>query len=125
LYAFIKDQDAQKKQQAKQIIATTAAILVSVQLISEVWANIKKHQLLDEPGIRALIDSFYARYTVVDVTYRTLQEASTLREQYTLSYWDSTIIAAALESGITRLLSEDMQDGLLVRGTLIIVNPFV
>jgi predicted nucleic acid-binding protein len=34
------------------------------------------------------------------------------------------IVAAALEHGCTTLYSEDMHDGLIVEGSLHIVNPF-
>ncbi len=50
--------------------------------------------------------------------------ASWLRGKYSLSYWDSLICAAALEAGCAKLLSEDMQDGLVIDGRLEIVNPF-
>lgn len=124
LYAFIKGQDLQKEQRANQVISTTPNIQVSTQVISEVCANIIKHKLLDEDGIRALIDTFYVRHSVIDVAYTVLREATTIREEYSLSYWDSTIVAAALESGAAHLLSEDMHDGLVVRGQITIVNPF-
>jgi len=48
-----------------------------------------------------------------------------LRRRYSLSYWDSTIVAAALNSGAEVLYSEDMQHGLTVEGRLEIRNPFV
>lgn len=38
--------------------------------------------------------------------------------------YDSKIVATALTAGCTTLYSEDMQDGLVVEGTLTIVNPF-
>jgi predicted nucleic acid-binding protein len=44
--------------------------------------------------------------------------------KYSLSYWDSVIVASALETGAATLFSEDMQNGLLVNGELRIVNPF-
>lgn len=70
------------------------------------------------------IDTFYMKHTVIDVTYTVVREASHIREQVAASYWDSMIVAAALESGATYLLSEDMQDGFVIRGQLTIVNPF-
>ena len=49
--------------------------------------------------------------------------AMDLRAQYGYAFYDSTIIAAALEAGCDRLLTEDMQDGQRMEG-LTIVNPF-
>jgi len=47
-----------------------------------------------------------------------------LRLKYKFSYWDSLIIASALESGCGILYTEDMQDGQVIEDRLRIVNPF-
>ena len=46
-----------------------------------------------------------------------------VQARYGFSFYDSLIIAAALESGCTRLYSEDLQHGEQIEG-LIIENPF-
>lgn len=61
---------------------------------------------------------------MLDLQRSTLFAASDLRDRYSLSYWDSVIVASALETGAEILYSEDMQDGLLVNNQLRIVNPF-
>ena len=43
---------------------------------------------------------------------------------YRFSFYDSLIVAAALETGCSRLYSEDMQHGQQIRG-LTVENPFV
>ncbi|HLX09888.1 MAG TPA: PIN domain-containing protein [Thermoanaerobaculia bacterium] len=47
-----------------------------------------------------------------------------LQERYSFGFYDALIVAAAIESGCTRLWSEDMQDGFRV-DRLTIRNPFV
>ena len=61
---------------------------------------------------------------MVSLDLLVVKNASSLRQQYSFSFWDSLIIASALEAGVTLLYSEDMQDGILVAGTLEIINPF-
>ena len=46
-----------------------------------------------------------------------------VQERYRFSFYDSLIVAAALEAGCARLLSEDLQHGQLIDG-LTIENPF-
>lgn len=46
-----------------------------------------------------------------------------VQARYGFSFYDSLIIAAALESGCTRLYSEDLQHGQQIEG-MIIENPF-
>ena len=46
-----------------------------------------------------------------------------LQSRFGFSFYDSLIVAAALEAGCTRLLTEDLQDGQQIEG-LTIENPF-
>lgn len=46
-----------------------------------------------------------------------------LQARLGISFYDSLIVAAALEAGCTRLLTEDLQDGQQIEG-LAIENPF-
>ena len=46
-----------------------------------------------------------------------------VRARYGFSFYDSLIVAAALEAGCSRLYTEDLQDGQRI-GELTIVNPF-
>jgi len=47
-----------------------------------------------------------------------------IQERYGFSFYDSLIVAAALEGGCTRLLSEDMQHGQQIE-ELRVENPFL
>ena len=47
-----------------------------------------------------------------------------IQERYGFSFYDSLIVAAALEGGCARLLSEDMQHGQQIEG-LRVENPFL
>ena len=49
--------------------------------------------------------------------------ASSIRQDYHFSYWDSLIVVSALRSGCKMLYSEDMQHGLNIYNQLQIVNP--
>jgi len=47
-----------------------------------------------------------------------------VQERYQFSFYDALIVAAALEGGCARLLSEDLQHGQRIDG-LTITNPFL
>jgi len=53
----------------------------------------------------------------------TFIEQNSTKEKHNISYWDSLVVASALESGCIKLYSEDMQDGLVIDGVLNIINP--
>jgi predicted nucleic acid-binding protein len=63
--------------------------------------------------------------TVELVTLPTVHVALDIRERYGFSWYDSLIVAAALESNCDLLYSEDMQHGQIIEGRLSIVNPFL
>ena len=50
--------------------------------------------------------------------------ASSIREKYSFSFWDSIIIGSALFSECGMLITEDMQNGLIVNNKLLIKNIF-
>jgi predicted nucleic acid-binding protein len=54
----------------------------------------------------------------------TVINACKIAERYKFSFYDSLIIAAALESNCSILYSEDLHNGQLINGSLRIVNPF-
>lgn len=123
LYAFIRSDDGVKSATAKQLI-DASRIVVSFQVINELCVNLLKKTELLEPAIADVIASFYRRYEVVESSSEILLRASDLRSRYSFSYWDSLIVAAAIQAEVKTLYTEDMQNGLLVDKTLKIVNPF-
>jgi predicted nucleic acid-binding protein len=124
LYAFVEGDDLRKSARAKSLLEASQAIIVSPQVINEVCINLIKKAQFSEPQVQQLIESFYAKYVVVEVSKALLLMASALQEQYAVSFWDSTIVASALHAGASVLYSEDMQDGLVVENRMRIINPF-
>jgi predicted nucleic acid-binding protein len=125
LYAFISGQDSVKAHKAQALIAATQPLFLSTQVINEVCTNLIRKEHTPESDIRDFIDDFYALYHVVDLNHAQLIAASDLRTRYSLSYWDSLIIASALQSGVPTLYSEDMQNHLVIDQKIRIVNPFL
>lgn len=63
--------------------------------------------------------------TVVTISDILQIKAIDLHFRYQFSFYDSLIVAAALEADCTVLYSEDMQHGFVVDNSLQIINPFV
>jgi predicted nucleic acid-binding protein len=57
-------------------------------------------------------------------TVASFQTSFDLRSRFSLSHWDSMLLAACKEAGVDTLYSEDMSSG-TDYGGLVIVNPFV
>ncbi len=123
LYAFIESGDGKKSARARQTMKLVAPV-VSTQVIHEVCVNLIKKAGFSEEQIRGLVTDFYQKYPVIEIDQTLILHASRLREHYGFSYWDSLIVAGALEAGVEWLYSEDMQNNLKVNGRLTIFNPF-
>lgn len=125
LYAFLETEAGTSKQQIARSLIDREGVAVSTQVINEVCVNLIKKGLLDEAEIQQLVQDFYEGCQVIELSRQILMNASELRQRYNFSFWDSLIIACALEASIDTLYSEDMQNGLIVSECLRIVNPFV
>jgi len=115
---------------AKQAVATsllsslTEAILVW-QVACEYIAASRKLEKFGCDRAQALADVTDMReaWETVLPTWSVMDRATQLLTKYQLSFWDAMIIAACLESGVTRLYSEDFATSAQAEG-LEIVNPF-
>jgi predicted nucleic acid-binding protein len=123
IYAFVDAQDTTKTQRARAIIRREQMIALSTQVINEITNNLLRKYHATEDVIQRLVRTMYRKYQVYTFTEDLLLHASRLRTTYHLSFWDSTIVASALESGATILYSEDMHDSLIVNQQLLIKNP--
>jgi len=123
LYALIKSDEA-KYQKALGLITGEQSICSSVQVANEISVNLMRKAGKDHTYIQIFLADFTASYPVLSQEKEDLLTAASLRLDYSLSYWDSLIIAAALRADCNVLYSEDMQHHLKIRGCLLVVNPF-
>lgn len=127
IYAATQSQDNPpdpRHKTARQLITQIQPCL-SVQVINEVTINLLRKFSFSEAKIRSLVRSFYKNYTVFPLDADTFLQASTMREAYQLSFWDSLIVSSALQHQCDLLYSEDMQNGLVIENQLQIHNPFI
>ena len=124
LYLFL-EKGSRKSLIAKQYIEKSVLnnqIVISWQVINEISVNLLKKGFTEQQ-VLSIVEWLYRIATIQDFTQKMLLKASSLREQYSISYWDSLIVAAALEANCQLLYSEDMQDGLKIK-SLTIRNIF-
>ena len=97
-------------------------IIISYQVVNEVCCVLKKKKYT-EPEIRIVANDMIGLCEVWGYSDEMIYLASELREKYSLSYWDSHVVASGLVSQCVVLASEDMQDGLKIYG-MVIKNIF-
>ncbi len=124
LYAYSVDEPLKQSAAIGVIDKFDNSAIISIQVINEI-ANIllKKFKLSPEDVENVLLE-LNSAFNIVDFNIATQIKALRLKTKYNLQYYDSLIIATAIENNCTTLYSEDMQDGLIIEDKLTIINPF-
>ncbi len=113
----------QKKIIAVNLISPQA--IISTQIIAESINVMSRKLLYDYKQIRSIIHTFINQMTLHSIIPDTIQSAIDIAERYGYSYYDSQVIARALEHHGTRGYSEDLQQGQVIEAQLKSVNPFL
>lgn len=98
--------------------------MISVQVLNEVLVNCRRKAGMSWEEAGEFLDGVRGVCKVISLTSRIHDIGRAVGERYQLQVYDAMIVAAALSGGCDVLLSEDMQDGLVVEGALTIRNPF-
>ena len=97
-------------------------LVISYQVLNEV-TNVLKRKKFTEYEIRFIIESISNICVIQDYSKEILLQASELRENHHFSLWDSLIVSCASSSGCRFLISEDMQNNMVIN-RLTIKNVF-
>ncbi|MFC1862603.1 PIN domain-containing protein [Thermodesulfobacteriota bacterium] len=126
IYAF--DVTAGKKHKVAVNILTdlwnSGMGVISTQVLQEFFVNVtqKIPRPIDRKLAREIVRDFLKWHVVVN-NGDSILDGIDICEKYKYSFWDSMIIGAAIKSGSTFLMSEDLQDGQVIGGVTI-TNPF-
>lgn len=113
------------KQQKIQHIITTENTVISTQVFKEAANVLFKKFKFDWQDIQKVLQEIEQNNEVHTNTFATIQWACRIADRYGFSFYDSLIVAAALEEGCSVLYSEDLQHGQLIEQALTVKNPFV
>lgn len=125
VYALAAEQsnDPNKKARAKASIKSAGQITITPQIINELGFVMIRKYAWSNDDLQTVIEDLLKRCTLHIPSSFWHIHALQLRKDYRLSYWDSLVMAAALEAGCQTLLSEDMQHQQRF-SDLTVVNPF-
>lgn len=124
VYADAADQPV-RQEQAIALIARhlrDGSGVLSTQVLQE-FVNVALRKLRLPPDLIRERLAFYQRFEVVPASPELIRSALDLHVLHRLSYYDSLIVQAAVDSGCQQVLSEDLQDGFTYRGVRV-ANPF-
>jgi predicted nucleic acid-binding protein len=129
VFIYLFDDSAPEKQStAKRLVAEAVASgsgRISYQVVQETLNVVTRK--LSPPVAPAdalrLLDSVLMPLWRVAPSQALFHRGVAIQTRYQYRFYDATIVAAALEAGCERLLSEDLAEGQSIEG-LTICNPF-
>ena len=124
IYAY-SDDEPQKQEIANNILEEyECQISISTQVINELSNNLFRKFKLNAKAVEAVVLELNDNFPIVDFNLQTQLKAIKIKERYKLQFYDSMILATALENGCNIIYSEDMQNGQIIENQLTIINPF-
>jgi len=99
-------------------------IHISTQVVNEFCNVVIRKKLRSISQINDLVQMFEQTYLIETVSSATTRSSLKIQQRYKLSFYDSLIIATAIENNCKILYSQDMHHGLLIDKTTQIINPF-
>ena len=123
VYAYAVDNPI-KTAEARRV-ASSAKATISTQVLQE-FANIMDKQFgISWPQIRGTLQELEGNFYVHTNQLSTVHLACEISRRHEFKYYDSLVVAAAIESNCSRLYIEDLFEGKVMDGSLLVVNPFV
>ena len=129
VYAFLSGEPL-KQAKAVQLIEASLGSgkgCVSYQVLQE-FASVARKKFavrMASADCKAFIDAAMQPMNRIASSTGLIHSALDLQDELRCSFYDSLVIAAALQAGAEILYSEDLQHSQRVRGLLCIINPFL
>jgi predicted nucleic acid-binding protein len=125
IFIYYQRSDNPQKQSIAKNLLESNNCAASTQVLSEISNVLTKKYPTLEKEIELFLHDITEFCEVVTISKSLIFRALKLHFKYKFSFFDSLIIASALEANSNILYSEDMQHGQLIENTLEIVNPFI
>ena len=124
---YAHDVDAGSKHEtAKSVLGelwSDRAGVLSVQVLQEFYINVTRKipTPLSNASARLVVSTYSIWCT--ETSAAEISTAFRIEDESQIGFWDALIVASAVNSGATRILSEDLNNGQRIGGVLI-ENPF-
>jgi len=127
LYLFVRGKtpdDISKGNAVKTLLRQSTDLYSSAQVFNEVANVLQKKFKFSETDTLKILQEIDQLTHCIPLTKDLSFKALDLKVRYQFSWFDSLIVAAALEAQCDILYTEDLHGGLVVEQTLTVKNPF-
>ena len=127
VFVYLFDETSERHRSTASSLITSAIEeatgVISSQVVQETLNVLTSKLRAPAADVRATLDRILVPLWSVQPTPALYERALDVAARYSYHFYDSLILAAALDAGCDRLLSEDFQHGQLIDG-LTVHNPF-
>ena len=126
LVYFADSADSQKQKIAGELIKNAVINdngVISTQSLQEFFAATTRKLLCSKKKAKEYLENFKDSFAVEQVSVTHILKAVDICIKNQFSFWDSLILATAIQSGCVICYSEDLTNGQIVEGVKV-VNPF-
>jgi predicted nucleic acid-binding protein len=116
--------DIEKRTISESIIYSDSIKVLSTQVINEFLNVSYKKNISAENELTSLINDFISNFEVNLIYNHTIHAAVNLKNKYKYSYFDTLMLASAIENDCEILYTEDLQHNQVIEDKLTIINPF-
>lgn len=120
---YLLSEDSRKADRVEALLAERGTI--SVQVVNEFAAVAIRKIEMPLRDVVEFLGTVRAVCDVEPVTLATHDRGIEISGRYGFSLYDSMLIASALNAGLNKFYSEDLQHGQLIGGRLRLINPFL
>jgi predicted nucleic acid-binding protein len=125
LWVYLFSDETKKREYISQLIGKNFNnICLSAQVLSELFNVLTRKKIAHPEKARQIVHRVAGEFPVSVIDKEIVKQAVDLNLSYHYSYWDSLIIAAALEVKCNILYTEDFQHNQVIEKKLKIINPF-
>ena len=97
--------------------------VLTLQSLAEFFSAATRKGKMPKQDAIAQVNDWMSLFPVINAVPTTLKMAMNAVQEHQFSFWDAMILETAVQAGVTRLYSEDMQHKQLWKG-MVIENPF-
>lgn len=123
IYAY-SNNDILKKNLLVSLLNEDIEFIISTQVVNEFINVMHKKLKINYIDLSNGLVEIYSFFDIKVVNIETIHLALDVAHKYKYSYFDSLMIASALQNQCCKIFSEDMHDKQIIQ-SLEIVNPFL
>jgi len=124
LLVYYYSEDEPEKSAIVGNIIKSNDIVISAQILNE-FSYVMIRKFGKEPElIIEIMEEWRKEFDIKDLTPALSIESLNIHKRYRFSFWDSLVIATALENNCGILFTEDLHHNQIIKGQLRVFNPF-